>query len=134
MPFRKQDLRPQIETGSNIIGRTNEQYFFTEHVLRPVEPAYNLISVWGETGVGKSTLLTRFRDTAHSTEFKDVCLTAQVDGWPVTPALLMECVAAQLRPAALLWWPLSRRWLATGTVRRSDNPSKHLRRRPSCAR
>jgi hypothetical protein len=99
MPFRKQDLRPQIETGSNIIGRTNEQYFFTEHVLRPVEPAYNLISVWGETGVGKSTLLTRFRDTAHSTEFKDVCLIAQVDGWPVTPALLMECVAAQLRRA-----------------------------------
>jgi tetratricopeptide (TPR) repeat protein len=99
MPFSKQALRPQIETGSNIVGRTNEQYFFSEHVLRPVEPAYNLISVWGEAGVGKSTLLTRFRDTACSTEFKDVCLTALVDEWPMTPVHLMERVAAQLRRA-----------------------------------
>lgn len=62
-----------------MIGRTSEQYFFTEHVLQPVEPLYNLISVWGEAGVGKSTLLIRFRDTACSLEFKDVCLTALVD-------------------------------------------------------
>jgi tetratricopeptide (TPR) repeat protein len=34
MPFIEQAFRPQIETGSTIIGRTNEQYFFTEHVLR----------------------------------------------------------------------------------------------------
>ena len=68
-------------------------------MLRPVEPLYNLISVWGAAGVGKSTLLTRFRDTAHSTEFKDVCLTALVDEWPLTPVHLMERVAAQLRSA-----------------------------------
>jgi len=97
MPFIEQAFRPQIETGSTIVGRTNEQYFFTEHVLRPVEATYNLISVWGEAGVGKSTLLTRSRDIARSTEFKDVCLTALVDEWPVTPAHLMERVAAQLR-------------------------------------
>ncbi|MGH2498390.1 MAG: tetratricopeptide repeat protein [Ktedonobacteraceae bacterium] len=82
-----------------MIGRTSEQYFFTEHVLRPVEPLYNLISVWGAAGVGKSTLLTRFRDTACSIEFKEVCLTALVDEWPLTPAHLMERVAAQLRSA-----------------------------------
>ena len=99
MPFIKQAFRPQVETQSSMIGRMNEQYFFTEHVLRPVEPLYNLISVWGEAGVGKTTLLTRFRDTARSTEFKDVCLTALVDEWPVTPAHLMERVAVQLRSA-----------------------------------
>jgi tetratricopeptide (TPR) repeat protein len=99
MPFIEQASRMQIETGSTIIGRTNEQYFFTEHVLRPVEPLYNLISAWGEAGVGKSTLLTRFRDTARSIEFKDVCLTALVDEWPLPPAHLMERVAAQLRSA-----------------------------------
>ncbi|HET9999336.1 MAG TPA: tetratricopeptide repeat protein [Ktedonobacteraceae bacterium] len=99
MPFIEQAFRPQIETGSSMIGRTNEQYFFIEHVLRQVKPAYSLISVWGEAGVGKSTLLTRFRDTARSTEFKDVCLTALVDEWPVTPAHLMERVSMQLRSA-----------------------------------
>ncbi|MFL5665066.1 MAG: hypothetical protein ACJ8BW_27515 [Ktedonobacteraceae bacterium] len=99
MPFSKQAFQPQVETRSSMIGRMNEQYFFTEHVLRPVEPLYNLISVWGAAGVGKSTLLTRFRDTAHSTEFKDVCLSALVDEWPITPAHLMERVAAQLRSA-----------------------------------
>jgi hypothetical protein len=95
MPLSKQVFRPQVETRSSIIGRINEQYFFTEHVLRPVEPLYNLISVWEAVGVGKSTLLTRFRDTAHSTEFKDVCLRALVEEWPITRAHLMERVAAQ---------------------------------------
>lgn len=99
MPFSKQAFQPQVETRSGMIGRMNEQYFFTEHVLRPVEPLYNLIAVWGAAGVGKSTLLTRFRDTAHSTEFKDVCLTALVDEWPLTPVHLMERVAVQLRSA-----------------------------------
>lgn len=99
MPFIEQAFHQQIETGSAMIGRTNEQYFFIEHVLRQVKPAYSLISVWGEAGVGKSTLLTRFRDTARSTEFKDVCLTALIDEWPVTPAHLMERVSAQLRSA-----------------------------------
>jgi tetratricopeptide (TPR) repeat protein len=82
-----------------MVGRTGEHYFFTEHVLRPVEPFCNLIAVWGEAGVGKSTLLTRLRDTASSTEFKDVCLTALVDEWPLTPVQVMERVAAQLRSA-----------------------------------
>jgi tetratricopeptide (TPR) repeat protein len=99
MPFSKQALQPQVETGSGMIGRTGEHYFFTEHVLRPIEPLSNFIAVWGEAGVGKSTLLTRLRDTARSIEFKDVCLTALVDEWPVTPAHLMERVAAQLRSA-----------------------------------
>jgi len=100
MLFSKQAFQPQVETRSSMIGRMNEQYFFTEHVLRPVEPLYNFISVWGAAGVGKSTLLTRFRDTAHSTEFKDVCLSALVDEWSLTPVHLMErlrCAIAQRR-------------------------------------
>ncbi len=111
MPFIKQTFRPQVETRNTIIGRANEQDFFIEHVLRPVEPAYNLISVWGEAGVGKSTLLARFRDIARSSEFKDVCLTALVNEWLLTPACLMERVAAQLRgsgaPLATFEWALA---------------------------
>jgi hypothetical protein len=114
MPFIEQIYRPQIETGSTIVGRTNEQYFFTEHVLRPVEATYNLISVWGEAGVGKSTLLTRSRDIARSTEFKDVCLTALVDEWPVTPAHLMSASPRNCAASALLWWPLNVLSLTTG--------------------
>lgn len=89
-----------------LIGRTAEQDFFTEHILRPggrdqSAPTHNLISLWGEAGVGKSTLLARFRDTACSIEFRDACLTALVDAWLLTPARLMECVAAQLRSAGV---------------------------------
>lgn len=84
---------------ATMIGRTAEQDFFTEHVLRPVEPAYNLLSMWGEAGVGKSTLLARFQDMACSIEFKEACLTALVDAWLLTPVRLMECVAVQLRGA-----------------------------------
>ena len=99
MPFSKQAVQSQVETRSGMIGRTNEQYFFIEHILRPIEPFSHLIAVWGEAGVGKSTLLTRFRDTAHSIELKDVCLTALVDEWPITPVQVMERIAAQLRSA-----------------------------------
>lgn len=89
---------------ATMIGRTAEQDFFTEHILRPdgrdqSTPTYNLISVWGEAGIGKSTLLARFRDIACSIEFGNARLTALVDAWLLTPVCLMESVAAQLRGA-----------------------------------
>lgn len=99
MPFIKQTLRPQIEARNIFIGRTNELHFFIEHILKPEGPTYHVVSVWGDAGVGKSTLLTRFRDEARAADFKDCCLTALVAGRRLTPARIMEHWAAQLRLA-----------------------------------
>ena len=84
------------DTRKLFIGRTGELLFFVQNILRPEEPTHNIISIWGQGGVGKSTLLTRFIDEAHSTEFKDYCLIATVDDLQTTPASIMEKFAAQL--------------------------------------
>jgi len=81
------------------IGRTNELEFFVREILQPKAPTYNIISIWGNAGVGKSTLLTKFIDIAHGSDFKDYCLTAQVDERQATPASIMEKFAGQLRIA-----------------------------------
>lgn len=99
MSFIKQTLRPQIEASNIFIGRTNELRFFVQHILKPKHPAYNIVSVWGIAGVGKSTLLARFRDEAYIAGFKDSCVMALVDARRGTPAYLMEQCAAQLRRA-----------------------------------
>jgi tetratricopeptide (TPR) repeat protein len=100
MPFvRKTDSQgsqPPTDTRKLFIGRTGELLFFVQNILKPEEPTHNIISIWGQGGVGKSTLLSRFIDEAHSAEFKDYCLTATVDDLQTTPASIMEKFAAQL--------------------------------------
>jgi tetratricopeptide (TPR) repeat protein len=100
MPFvRKTDSQgsqPLTDTRKLFIGRTGELLFFVQNILKPEEPTHNIISIWGQGGVGKSTLLARFIDEAHSAEFKDYCLTATVDELQTTPASIMEKFAVQL--------------------------------------
>src|SRR5256885_10642907 len=81
------------------IGRAKELDFFAREVLQPEDPAYNIISIWGNAGVGKSTLLSKFIDVASSPDFKDYCLTAQADERQATPTSIMEKFADQLRIA-----------------------------------
>ncbi len=57
----------------------NELLFFIHEILEPEEPTYNIISVSGQEGVGKSTLVNCFIAEAHASNFKDFCLTAKVD-------------------------------------------------------
>ena len=100
MPFvRKTDsqgFQLPTDTRKLFIGRTGELLFFIQNILKPEEPTHNIISIWGQGGVGKSTLLARFIDEAHAAEFKDYCLTATVDKLQTTPASIMEKFAAQL--------------------------------------
>jgi tetratricopeptide (TPR) repeat protein len=100
MPFvRKADSQgsqPPTDTRKLFIGRTGELLFFVQNILKPEEPTHNIISIWGQGGVGKSTLLSRFIDEARSAEFKDYCLTAIVDERQITPASIMGKFADQL--------------------------------------
>src|SRR5947209_2352523 len=101
MPFvRKTDSQgsqPPTDTRKLFIGRTGELLFFVQNILKPTDPTHNIISISGQGGVGKSTLLARFIDEAHSPTFKDYCLTALVDERQTTPVSIMERFADQLR-------------------------------------
>jgi hypothetical protein len=81
------------------IGRVKELDFFAREILQLEYPSYNIISIWGNAGAGKSTLLSKFIDIASSLDFKDYCLTAQVDERQATPTSIMEKFADQLRIA-----------------------------------
>ncbi len=100
MPFvKKSDMKgpqPSTDTQKIFIGRTHELHFFMEHILAPLDPAYNIISIYGDGGVGKSTLVTRFIDEARTAQFEDYCLTAIVDERQATPASMLEKFAEQL--------------------------------------
>src|SRR5436305_1408611 len=103
MPFIKkadsQGSHPPIDARKIFIGRTGELLFFKQNILKPEAPTHNIVSIWGQGGVGKSTLFVRLIDEAHSAEFKDYCLTAIVDERQTTPTSLMEQFAEQLHIA-----------------------------------
>lgn len=100
MPFVKkndaQGSQPRSDLHKSFIGRTDELHFFIQNILTPEDPTYNILSISGQGGVGKSTLLARFTDEARSPTFKDYCLTAIVDERQTTPVRLMEEFADQL--------------------------------------
>ncbi len=100
MPFVRetdsQDSQPPTDARKLFIGRIGELLFFVQNILKPEEPTHNIISIWGQGGVGKSTLLLRFIDEARSGDFKDYCLTGIVDERQITPVSIMEKFADQL--------------------------------------
>jgi tetratricopeptide (TPR) repeat protein len=101
MPFVKktqsQAKRPSSADRSPFfVGRTGELLFFVHNILRPEAPTHNILSIWGQGGVGKSTLLVRFIEEVCKAPFKDYCLTALVDERQTTPVNIMEKFADQL--------------------------------------
>src|SRR6266487_857177 len=103
MPFIKSNNQANSNLSTDIrnifVGRANEVNFFIREILQPDDPNYNIISIWGHPGVGKSTLLTKLIDIAHEADFRDYCLAAQVDERQATPSSIMEKFADQLRIA-----------------------------------
>jgi tetratricopeptide (TPR) repeat protein len=103
MPFVKkndsQGSQPPTDARKIFIGREGELLFFVQNILKPEEPTHNIISIWGQGGVGKSTLLERIIAETHAPEFKDYCLTAMVDEHQATPANIMEKFVERLHLA-----------------------------------
>jgi tetratricopeptide (TPR) repeat protein len=99
MPFVKRNAlsSSQRATHDLFVGRTGELLFFIQNILKPEEPTHNILSISGQGGVGKSTLLARFRDETQTADFKDYCLTALVDERQFTPVDIMSKLAEQLR-------------------------------------
>jgi tetratricopeptide (TPR) repeat protein len=100
MPFIKksntQSSSSSTPPQSVFIGRANELLFFIQHILKPDEPVHNILSIWGQGGVGKTTLLQQFKNQAATADFKAYCLTALVDERQATPASMMEKFVHQL--------------------------------------
>jgi hypothetical protein len=100
MPFAKKAHQlsslASVPAHSIFVGRTNELLFFVQHILKPEEPTHNILSIWGQGGVGKTTLLQQFKNQAATADFKAYCLTALVDERQTTPASIMEKLAHQL--------------------------------------
>lgn len=100
MPFIKksdqQGIQPAHDAQKVFVGRTNELRFFTERILKPEDPTYNIVSIYGDGGVGKSTLLSRFVEEANLPGYKEYCLLAVVDERQATVASMMEKFAEQL--------------------------------------
>ena len=100
MPFvkgnRSQGSQPAHESQRVFIGRANELRFFTEHILQPEDPTYNIVSLYGDGGVGKSTLLNRFTEEANKASYKEYCAVVLVDERQATVASMIEKFAEQL--------------------------------------
>ena len=100
MPFikkiNKQGLQPLADAKPLFIGRTSELLFFKQYILKPEDPTHNIISIYGQGGVGKSTLVARLIAETCTPKFKDWCLTALVDERQITPVSIMERLADQL--------------------------------------
>ncbi|WP_165423224.1 tetratricopeptide repeat protein [Ktedonosporobacter rubrisoli] len=92
-----QRLRSSKETGKSFIGRVNEQECFIQHALAADIPAYQMFTISGRAGIGKSALLARFHELVSTTEQPYRCFTAFVEVRWMTPAHIMEECAHQLR-------------------------------------
>lgn len=79
------------------VGRADEQASFVREVLAPTTPRYNILSISGEHGIGKTELLRQLFARMRSPEFTDYCLPAYVNEMQATLADIMEQFAAQLR-------------------------------------
>ena len=100
MPFVKkshsQSAQPDsIGFSSGFVGRTDELLLFVYQILQPDAPTHNILSISGQGGVGKSTLLAHFIAEAQKAPFNDYCQTAIVDEHPADPISMMEQFAQQ---------------------------------------
>src|ERR1700738_2152403 len=78
------------------VGRVKELNFFVEQILKAEKPSHNIISISGQGGIGKTTLIERFVIEAQSGDFSDYCLIALVNERQATALDVMKKFADQL--------------------------------------
>ncbi len=78
------------------IGRASEMHYFAELILRPEKPTHNIISIAGNAGVGKTSLLKRFIHETQCSDYSGYCEVALVDERQATPMHIMQHWAEQL--------------------------------------
>ena len=78
------------------IGRREELGFFTHNILTPLKPTCNIILISGEGGVGKSTLLEKYKKETTRPQFQDYCRLASVDDVETSVVDIIEKFAEQL--------------------------------------
>jgi tetratricopeptide (TPR) repeat protein len=102
MPFvkksgKKKTVPAMLGAQRIFVGRAPEIYFIQEHILEPEVPDHNIVSFYGQGGVGKSTLLSHLESMIRNTaSYKDSCLIAHVNERQLTPIDVMETLAEQL--------------------------------------
>jgi tetratricopeptide (TPR) repeat protein/GTPase SAR1 family protein len=139
MPFVKKPNSQTSQTPSHaqsiFIGRIRELDFFVHNILKPEEPIFNIVSIWGQGGVGKSTLLKQIMNQMRTAEYKDNCLAALVDERHVTPASMMERWADQLSISGRFGKALRRYWeaLDPSSTERNTLQGKLVKKAPDLA-
>lgn len=93
-PRSRQDFLKQQQR-SLFVGREDYLSIFRLNVTKPAEDWCFLFNVWGQDGVGKSTLLRQFRKLAEEAHF----LTAKTDDIETTVPEVMGRLATQLEQA-----------------------------------
>src|SRR5258708_19961978 len=88
--------RPPTDAKKIFIGRTNEMQFFVENILEPDIPTHNILSISGQSRVGKSTLLAQFANVLHTANFQNYSLTAQLDERQITAATAIATLTKHL--------------------------------------
>ena len=79
------------------VGRASELHFFSERILQPDDPACNIVSIYGDGGVGKSTLIDYVIAQINTPPYQEYCLHARVDERQVSIFAMLEALADQLR-------------------------------------
>ncbi len=102
MPFAKRSEKKKtapatLDARRIFVGREQELHFIQKHIVEPEAPDHNMVSFYGQGGIGKSTLLSRLEsDIRNNASSKDSCLIARVNERQMTPASVMEAFADQL--------------------------------------
>src|SRR5260370_38616315 len=102
MPFKKTDpkgIDQSVDANRIFVGRASELLFFRQDILEPENPKHNIISIFGQGGVGKSTLVKRLIEETYARDFKDYSLTALVNERQTNPISVMERFADQFNEA-----------------------------------
>jgi tetratricopeptide (TPR) repeat protein len=88
---------PVQQTKHVLVGREQAIQAFDERILQAAEPLTSSMVIWGEDGIGKSTLLRYLYDRTRGARDTGRIVVAYSDTQMTSPLAILACWAAQLR-------------------------------------